>query len=352
MNPEAEPEISFGVLARKHLSSQTPFCLIRFPGEQEAEFYHLPEKSPANENRHLAIADWDPAKAGYFYSSLPADLQDLPKKGFKASSPHTPEQTTFAEYQSHFEKYQSAFANSSLKKAILSRVKNVAIPERFGALEFFEKLEKTYPDALVYILLHPTAGLWIGATPEVLLQHSKQQYKTMSLAGTRARSAKPYQWTEKEIEEQELVSEHIREQLLASKAQDLQESIVRTVEAGSVAHLCSDFQFSTNNAPSDYREIIARLHPTPAIAGLPVKSAIEIIDKTEVHKRRLYSGTLGRKKEDSIDYYVNLRCMQVFPGSISLYLGGGITAGSELKSEWEETEKKAKTLLDLMDYGK
>jgi isochorismate synthase len=41
---------------------------------------------------------------------------------------------------------------------------------------------------------------------------------------------------------------------------------------------------------------------------------------------------------------VNLRCAQLFRNQAFLYLGGGLTAQSNVEEEWQETENKAKTL--------
>ncbi len=351
VKPETRQEIDFSAVARKYLDEKIPFCLIRFPHESNIEFYNLPQEKSKYPNFHIAVSGWNLTGPTFFYQPYRADDIDFPKGRTEIFEPKNPKETKFADYQIHFEKYQNAFASGTLQKAILSRIKNVTFAKGFRALDYFETLEKTYPKALVYILLHPTEGLWIGASPEILLRYHDKYYETISLAGTQSIIEKPYHWTEKEIEEQELVSQHIREQISASKAVDVQESKPHTVEAGSVAHLCSDFKFLTETSPDDFREIIDRLHPTPAIAGLPVAAAVAIINKTESHDRRLYTGTIGRKKAELVDYYVNLRCMQVFSDSVSLYLGGGITAGSTLQSEWDETEKKGKTLLNLMDYG-
>jgi isochorismate synthase EntC len=40
--------------------------------------------------------------------------------------------------------------------------------------------------------------------------------------------------------------------------------------------------------------------------------------------------------------------MELHPGSASLYLGGGIVAGSLPEEEWMETEHKAETLLRIL----
>ena len=93
--------------------------------------------------------------------------------------------------------------------------------------------------------------------------------------------------------------------------------------------------------------LVNQLHPTPAIAGLPIGEALNLISNTEIHSRKMYSGFLGRISEDRTDLYVNLRCCQVISNQAFLYLGGGFTKDSNSNSEWDETENKSKTLLDV-----
>ena len=42
--------------------------------------------------------------------------------------------------------------------------------------------------------------------------------------------------------------------------------------------------------------------------------------------------------------------MEVYENGYHLYVGGGITADSDLEAEWEETELKAETLGSLIKY--
>ena len=57
---------------------------------------------------------------------------------------------------------------------------------------------------------------------------------------------------------------------------------------------------------------------------------------------------IGKLDPDEMNIYVNLRCAQIIGDRLFLYLGGGFTADSDPEKEWEETENKSKTLLDLL----
>ena len=86
------------------------------------------------------------------------------------------------------------------------------------------------------------------------------------------------------------------------------------------------------------------MHPTPAVCGLPKEKALDLIYKTEPYDREYYAGYLGMVEKDTVDFYVNLRCMKIYENTAALFVGGGITANSVAKKEWEETELKAETL--------
>ena len=331
--------------AREHLRTDSPFCLVRFPKEKQAELYSISENGPAENESFIEIKGWSKLDPPVYFRPEQNEKAKSSQHPATGKSSRVPKETSFENYAEQFQNYQSAFKNTQVQKAILSRIKNIQRPADFDPVNYFQKLNETYSDALVYLVLHPRYGIWMGATPEFLLRKKRNIYSTMSLAGTQLKSTPPYRWGPKEIEEQEMVSTHIREVLSNLDVCEVRESAPETIEAGNVAHIKTLFEFQS--AEKGYREIIKHLHPTPAIAGLPVDSAVKLIDKTESHDRCLYSGTIGRKTRDSIDFYVNLRCMQVFESTLSLYLGGGITAASELKSEWVETEKESGNSIEI-----
>ena len=90
-----------------------------------------------------------------------------------------------------------------------------------------------------------------------------------------------------------------------------------------------------------------KLHPTPAVGGLPQQKAINFIRERENFDRQFYAGFFGIETDNSARFYVNLRSMQLFKNGLVLYAGGGITAQSNPEAEWEETERKLQTLLDV-----
>ncbi len=237
--------------------------------------------------------------------------------------------------------------DSNLKKVVLSRVKSVQIDQESNLVQLYQDLKNKHPNTLTYLINSPSFGTWIGSTPEILLCQDGSDTRTMALAGTQAvpDSGKVNfsTWGQKEIEEQELVSKHLRS-VLGSTI--FSESRPSTLIAGPVAHIVTNF-FSSSEL--DFWKLACQLHPTPAIAGLPVDKSLTVIRQLEQHQRELYTGFLGPMNFNNHSaLYVNLRCTKVLEKSFQLFLGAGITRDSDPQKEWEETELKAQTLLSVI----
>ncbi len=249
------------------------------------------------------------------------------------------------EYLMGAESLLNNFQVHGLQKAVYGRVKSVSFDERKCAA-LFKELCIAYPKAFVYMVSSELFGTWIGATPEVLLSMHGQQGYTMSLAGTKQVHAGE-DWDEKEKEEQYIVTEFIQNRLLTQELQEIEQHGPFDIEAGPVKHLRTDFSFYSPEKSAI--DIALELHPTPAVAGVPTKIAQDLVATLEPFYRDLYTGFIGATDDRNSYLYVNLRCCQILPGKAYLYVGGGYTKDSIPDLEWDETENKARTLLNIME---
>lgn len=256
-----------------------------------------------------------------------------PSKTSDHSTEHTKET-----YLAKFESLQTAIANGRFKKVILSRTKTVLTDH--DALTIFNLLNKHYPNTLNYVISNAELGTWIGATPELLLSVENEHLKTMSLAGTKMPNES---WSEKEFEEQQLVTDTILERLKDTQCKNIITEGPQNIQAGKIEHLLTTIQAELNNK-DNWTAVLKHLHPTPAVCGIPTKEARDFIPTLENYDREFYTGFIGILSETKKDFYVNLRCMQLFEESAKLYVGGGITAQSNGEAEWNETERKASTM--------
>lgn len=246
------------------------------------------------------------------------------------------------EYLQNGSNFLSELKSKGLKKAIFSRVKQLSVPKQKSE-QLYQELCSEYPNAFVYEVKSAQLGHWIGATPEVLLQGEMSEVVTVALASTK-RSDDNTSWGEKELEEQGLVADFVEDCLKDSNLVYTRSQRAEHM-AGPVKHLINRFTISNLQEPV---RLLKKLHPTPAVSGLPRKEAIELINNHEVHDRRLYTGFIGLigKKHR---LYVNLRCAQIIEDDMYIYVGGGYTRDSIVDDEWEETENKAKTISRVIE---
>lgn len=346
-------------VSRNLLEKCIAFCVYRLPDEDS---YHLaiePGHSPHQNGQTFLIspfAEWSDAKK--FTLSVVNDdhlkkdsfrefVDDLPAQpGINVS---LPPETTHDEYFDRINIFLQNIKSGNLTKVVLSRTFNVAQPENFDPLFTFENLANSYPKAFIYFFQHRDAGLWMGATPELLLRKRDAELFTIALAGTQARKEKgEYYWRTKEKDEHQILWGHIENVFGKHGYEFVKKDGPKTIESGQVAHLRTDYTYREKKK-SDIRELIKDLHPTPAIGGLPVKEALDCIKKNEGYDRKYYCGIIGQTDfSNTADLYVNLRCMQIGKDQIAIFVGGGITAASDPQEEWEETVVKSKTLLDKL----
>ncbi|MCH2225130.1 MAG: chorismate-binding protein [Crocinitomicaceae bacterium] len=253
-----------------------------------------------------------------------------------------PEDLDKSSYVSKASDFKIKLIEKELSKAIFSRTK--ILKKEVDVIAFFDALCEAYPSAFVYLISSELFGTWIGASPEVLFKSENGIGETVALAGT-MKATDRGRWGEKEREEQQFVTDFIKDKL-KSKVQKLSVEEARESIAGPVKHLKSTFSFSIEAAEA--LDVALSLHPTPAVSGLPQKESIELINEIETYDRRLYTGFLGVIGKRT-ELYVNLRCAQVGESALCLYLGGGFTKDSNVELEWEETENKSETLLKVLE---
>jgi len=255
------------------------------------------------------------------------------------------------EYQALIQNTIQTITESDLAKVIISRQIPVKRTTDSIGTTFLRLNEKT-PNAFTYLVNLPVAGIWMGATPEILLKSEGPVFETVSLAGTQVRKydGEDYYWNTKDIEEQAFVSRYMLDVFFNFDIHKYKTSGPETLESGKVAHLKTSFFFPAEKIEKCLGNFVAELHPTPAVCGLPKDLADEFILKTEKHDRKYYTGYLGPwKLNQQVNLFVNLRCMEVTAEEFILYAGGGITAHSVPEKEWDETNQKAETLLAVIN---
>lgn len=250
-------------------------------------------------------------------------------------------------YIQRIQEIRTAIEGGEVSKVVLSRA--ISIPVQRDPWSVFVRLLYSYSHAYCYWWYHPDTGHWMGATPEVLLSAASGEVQIMSLAGTLpANLSSDADWSEKEIEEQRVVTRYI-ENLLGTIGGPVSMEGPVTIQAGNLLHLRTLLKARVEG---NLNALLQGLHPTPAVCGFPREEAFRLIYELEHYDREYYTGYLGMMSKDPnvpTKLYVNLRCMKWSASEITVFAGGGITEGSDPEQEWQETVEKSRTLLDILD---
>jgi isochorismate synthase len=222
----------------------------------------------------------------------------------------------------------------------------------------FEAAAKQYPSAFVSLVKVKNQGIWFGATPEYLLGIDADGiFYTTALAGTQVFEEDTLlcdvAWKQKEIEEQALVSRFIIDCFKKIRLREFDEIGPRTIRAGNLLHLKTDYTVDLNNVkfPQLGTVMAELLHPTSAVCGMPKEDALQFLIDNEGFDRAYYSGYLGPVNlNGNTSLFVNLRNMHIdlHTNQTLLFAGAGVTIDSFPEKEWQETEAKMQTLLQVI----
>lgn len=239
--------------------------------------------------------------------------------------------------------------NGTRGKTVAARVINIEM--NFDLNATFESLCDNHPDAFVFAFSTSETGTWIGASPELLLRVDDNTVYTMALAGTRPSSpaGSDPEWDSKNIDEQKMVEEFIRE-CLKGHCSEVASEMTFTKKAGAVEHICTSISAKFPESKSSHlSDLLTSLSPTPAVCGNDRRRSLDIIRRYEHFERELYGGFCGPcGLDDATTFFVILRAAKCNPTGVCVFAGGGITALSIPEEEWNETEMKSKTIINQL----
>ena len=253
-------------------------------------------------------------------------------------------------YAIDFANYHAQLETGLFRKIVLARCVDEESEEPIDPMELFRCACMLYPRMFISLVSTPKGGVWLTATPEILLEGKGSDWRTIALAGTMKLAGdqligegETVCWSTKDIQEQRIVTTYIAE-CLEQFTGDFHEEGPRTVRAANLVHLRSDFTFTLPDS-QHLGDLLHKLHPTPAVCGLPKRETFNFIIQNEHTPRRYYSGFMGMLDPESDTHlYVSLRCMNIEGNHYHLYAGGGLLKDSTEEQEWQETEAKLETM--------
>jgi isochorismate synthase len=185
--------------------------------------------------------------------------------------------------------------------------------------------------------------------------------RSTPLAGTAPRSGDPDEdrtnaealvASAKDREEHRIVVEAVAE-VLGGCCDELTFDDEPVLEpTANVWHLATRFEGVLRDTSITALDLVAELHPTPAVCGKPEASALASIAELEGFDRGAYAGPVGWvDAHGDGDWAIALRCAELKGEAATLYAGAGIVAGSVPEQEVDETDRKFRAFLDSLRWG-
>lgn len=243
-------------------------------------------------------------------------------------------------------------------KVVLARESRFATTAAPNPFDLLAALQPVTPNCFHFAFEFEPGHCLIACSPERLYRRAERHLESEALAGTIVRSgdadrddqlAAQLLADNKNRLENRLVHADILQRLegLAARA-DL--SAPRILRLRRLQHLRRDIDAELKADVSD-ADLLAALHPTPAVGGTPRRKALAFLREHESFSRGWYAGACGLISDDVAEFAVAIRCALLTPDAVRLYAGAGIVEGSEPAAEWQELDDKLATLLGVLQPG-
>jgi len=243
------------------------------------------------------------------------------------------------------------------QKIVLARGIELKADQPWQPLTTLNRLRERFSSCFTFSYGGGAAGSFIGATPERLLQIRNGHLLTEAIAGSAPRAATAGEdakfgsqllSSEKDQHEHAYVRDSIIRRLANLGIEAKAEDAPRLLPLPNVQHLRT--QISAEVGESVHLlDMIADMHPTPAVGGTPREAAVPRIKDLEKIDRGLYAGVIGWFNHlNEGEMVVGLRSALIEGDTAKLYAGAGIVEGSDPEKEMRETEMKLRALPDVL----
>jgi len=249
------------------------------------------------------------------------------------------------------EAIQSSIRTGGLEKVVAARCVSFEVAQNPCLSTVMTRLSQTAPRCARFALT-VSDQTFVGATPERLIMKEGKSVTSEALAGS----------IDARVEDAENV--------LLSSQKDRQEHscVVRAIEE-TLGPLCQELSLPSSPDVRKLKHIlhlrtpihgvliddlhvlslVDRLHPTPAVGGLPQRTAVKWILEHEEAERGWYAAPVGWLNHlGDGEFVVALRSALISDKNIRIYAGAGIVAGSDPDAEYAETELKLSGMLSAL----
>jgi menaquinone-specific isochorismate synthase len=259
--------------------------------------------------------------------------------------------------------YTSAVANAvaaialgQITKVVLGRSVVLEFPGAPDVAVTTRRLQVEEPACTVFT--HPVpGGVFLGASPELLVSRRGPAVSSHPMAGTTdldGGRADALLASPKNRWEHQLVVDEIARVLTEQGVTVDLPTGPDLMRLHSVAHLVTriEGQAGAGTVPPSVLTLLAALHPTPAVGGVPRDQALEVIELLETAPRGRWAGPVGwvDGRGDG-DWVIGIRSATVTGRRAVLWAGAGIVADSVPEAELLETTIKLVPVLQALYPG-
>lgn len=257
--------------------------------------------------------------------------------------------------RSHFEalvnRAVEAISAEQFQKVVLARAVDVEGPRPFDVVDVLVRLREQNPRCATFCFRAPDGTVFLGSTPETLCRVQGRVLETEALAGSAAPAqAEALCGQDKDQREHQAVVHYILERLRPVASDVSADAEPALLKLKNVVHLRTGIRAELRDGVGP-AQVVAALHPTPAVGGTPRERALGFLMEHEGLDRGWYAGPVGWIGPHGGHFVVGLRSARVSGARARLFVGAGIVAGSTAESEWRETELKALTMLRALGGG-
>jgi isochorismate synthase len=256
-------------------------------------------------------------------------------------------------------------ATGRLSKVVLARCLDVKLPVAPAPEKVLGELPA--PDRASMTFFVPLAsGHFLGASPELIVARKGRDVTSRPMAGTarvgpardaggRIRAgADALLGSPKNREEHRLLVEAIVETLRPRCSELEVPDEPEVVDWGTDARLGTSLQGRLATGPDgrlpDALELLAELHPTPAVGGVPAPSALELITRLEPFGRGNWAGPVGWiDSTGDGTWMLGIRSITLRDRAARVWAGVGIVRGSDPEEELGETVLKLDPFVEALE---
>jgi isochorismate synthase len=251
------------------------------------------------------------------------------------------------------EEARAQIRQGEIEKVVLARELRLALPPGDALVPAVRRLRRRYDHCTVFAFSR-SASAFVGATPERLVQVDGATVRATCLAGSTARGAGEAEDAAlgeallndpKERREHELVVRALRDGLGPVCSQVEIAGTPGLLRMPNVQHLYTAIT-GTLREPAGVLSLAGRLHPTPAVGGVPRDAAVSLIRRYEKFDRGWYAGPVGwMDRQGNGEFVVALRSALLGASEARLYAGCGILSDSDPEREYQESNLKLRPML-------